>query len=184
MHTEMKRRAFIKAAAAGIGGLSVWGARGQDAAGGEKPLRVAVIGCGGHGTHVHIPAACKERLVALGDPDKRQLAGAVKRVREVSPPTQAPAIRTCADYRKQLDDMGKAQDFASAQTGFERDFTHLRAYGPHAFGWTMADLSPQGATGNAAAASSEAGEKILDHAAQGFAELLQDIALFDIAKLT
>ena len=86
--------------------------------------------------------------------------------------------------RPDLVDMGKAQDFASAQTGFERDFTHLRAYGPHAFGWTMADLSPQGATGNAAAASSEAGEKILDHAAQGFAELLQDIALFDIAKLT
>ena len=110
MHTEMKRRAFIKAAAAGIGGLSVWGARGQDAAGGEKPLRVAVIGCGGHGTHVHIPAACKERLVALVDPDKRQLAGALKRVREVSPATDAAAIRTFGDYRKLFDEMGKELD--------------------------------------------------------------------------
>lgn len=85
--------------------------------------------------------------------------------------------------RPDLVDMARAKDFPSAQEGFERDFRHLRAYGPHAFGWKMADLSPDGVTGNAAAATAEAGEAILDHAARGFAELLDDVARFDIALL-
>lgn len=85
--------------------------------------------------------------------------------------------------RPDLVDMEKAQDFPSAQEGFERTFRHLRAYGPHAFGWKMADLSPVGVAGNAAAASAEAGHAILDHAARGFVELLQDVARFDLATL-
>lgn len=85
--------------------------------------------------------------------------------------------------RPDLVDMARAKDFPSAQEGFERDFRHLRAYGPHAFGWKMADLTPDGVTGNAAAATAEAGEAILDHAARGFAELLDDVARFDIALL-
>lgn len=85
--------------------------------------------------------------------------------------------------RPDLVDMARAQDFASAQEDFERDFTHLRAYGPHAFGWKMRDLSPHGVTGNAAAATREAGEAILDHAARGFVELLQDVARFDLSRL-
>ncbi len=85
--------------------------------------------------------------------------------------------------RPDLVDMGRARDFASAQEGFERDFRHLRAYGPHAFGWKMSDLSPEGVTGNAAAASAAAGEAILTHAARGFAELLLDVARFDISTL-
>ncbi len=85
--------------------------------------------------------------------------------------------------RPDLVDMDKARDFASAQEGFERDFRHLRAYGPHAFGWKMADLSPQGVTGNAAAAAAAGGEAILDHAARGFAELLHDVARFDVSTL-
>ncbi|MDN2565148.1 creatininase family protein [Aquibium sp. A9E412] len=76
--------------------------------------------------------------------------------------------------------MDKAADFASAQAGFEDRFRHLRAYGPHAFGWMMRDLSPEGATGNAAAASAAAGRRIVDHAVEGLAELLADIAAFDL----
>ena len=83
--------------------------------------------------------------------------------------------------RPDLVDMDRARDFSSAQEGFEKDFRHLRAYGPHAFGWKMRDLSPEGVTGNAAAASAAAGEAILDHAAQGFVELLRDVARFDLA---
>jgi creatinine amidohydrolase len=85
--------------------------------------------------------------------------------------------------RPDLVDMGKARDFPSAQEGFERDFTHLRASGPHAFGWKMADLSAAGVAGNAAAATAAAGEAILDHAARGFVELLDDVARFDISAL-
>lgn len=85
--------------------------------------------------------------------------------------------------RPELVDMDKARDFPSAQSRFEQEFRHLRAYGPHAFGWTMADLSPDGAAGNAAAASAQAGAAILDHAAKGFAELLEDVARFDLSAL-
>jgi creatinine amidohydrolase len=47
----------------------------------------------------------------------------------------------------------------------------------------MADLSAAGVAGNAAAATAAAGEAILDHAARGFVELLDDVALFDISAL-
>ncbi|MEO4000511.1 creatininase family protein [Mesorhizobium sp. CAU 1732] len=85
--------------------------------------------------------------------------------------------------RPELVDMTKARDFPSAQTEFAQEFTHLRAYGPHAFGWMMSDLNPDGVAGNAAAATAEAGEAMLDHAASGFAELLGDVARFDMARL-
>ncbi|RIK85723.1 MAG: creatininase [Hyphomicrobiales bacterium] len=85
--------------------------------------------------------------------------------------------------RPDLVDMASARDFPSAQERFEAGFRHLRAYGPHAFGWKMRDLSPEGVTGNAAAASAEAGRAILDHAAKGFVELLGDVARFDLSTL-
>jgi creatinine amidohydrolase len=72
-------------------------------------------------------------------------------------------------------DMDRAGDFASRQAEFIRSYKHLRAYGPHAFGWTMEDLSEIGAVGNAARASAEMGEEILDHAVEGLAELLGDV---------
>lgn len=82
--------------------------------------------------------------------------------------------------RPDLVDMRKAGDFPSRQRQFARDFTHLRAYGPHAFGWMMRDLNPQGVAGNAARATAAAGERILDHAVNGFIELLQDVDRFDM----
>lgn len=85
--------------------------------------------------------------------------------------------------RPDLVDMAKARDFSSAQKSFAGEFTHLRAYGPHAFGWDMRDLSADGVTGNAAAATAAAGERILDHAARGFVELLRDVEGFDPARL-
>ncbi len=85
--------------------------------------------------------------------------------------------------RPDLVDMTKAADFASAQTCNERDFTHLRAYGPHAYGWKMSDLSAAGVVGNAAAASADLGERLLDNAARGFAELLTDVNRFDVSLL-
>ncbi|WP_295814938.1 creatininase family protein [uncultured Nitratireductor sp.] len=83
--------------------------------------------------------------------------------------------------RPDLVDMEKAADFKSAQAGFQRDFTHLRAYGPHAFGWMMRDLAPEGVTGNAAAANAEAGKQIIQHSATGFVDLLIDVNRFDLS---
>ncbi|MEX4008553.1 creatininase family protein [Neoaquamicrobium sediminum] len=85
--------------------------------------------------------------------------------------------------RPDLVDMDKARNFTSMQAVYEREFSHLRAYGPHAFGWKMRDLSPDGVVGNAAAANAEAGEMILDHAAKGIIELLEDVARFDLRML-
>ncbi|MDD4101569.1 MAG: Gfo/Idh/MocA family oxidoreductase [Kiritimatiellae bacterium] len=107
---NVNRRNFIKAATAGAGGLATRSVFGQGDTGGGKPLRVALIGCGLQGIGVHIPALCKERLVALVDPDTRQIAKALQRVRQMSPATDTAAIRTFGDYRKFFDEMGKELD--------------------------------------------------------------------------
>lgn len=80
--------------------------------------------------------------------------------------------------RPDLVDMSAAADFPSRQEQLARDYRHLRAYGPHAFGWRMSDLSPAGVTGNAAAATPEAGRRLLDHAVGGFCELLREVDRF------
>lgn len=84
--------------------------------------------------------------------------------------------------RPELVDMDKAENLPSRQSGYSESFKHLRAYGPHAFGWKMSDLNVAGVVGNAAAATAEAGEKILNHAAAGFAELLIDMDRFDTTE--
>ena len=106
----MKRREFIKNAAAGIGGLSVLGARGQDAAGAKKPLRVALIGCGGRGCGELLPELCKERVVALADPDRRCIEASLAKIKKTVPSADTAAIRTFGDYRKLFDAMGKELD--------------------------------------------------------------------------
>ena len=103
----MKRREFIKSAAAGIGGLSVLGARGQGAAGAKKPLRVALIGCGGRGCGELLPELCKERVVALADPDRRCIEASLAKIKKTVPSADTAAIRTFGDYRKLFDAMGK-----------------------------------------------------------------------------
>ncbi|OYR21759.1 creatininase family protein [Brucella thiophenivorans] len=86
--------------------------------------------------------------------------------------------------RPDLVDMTKAENFSNKQSDFTNEFKHLRAYGPHAFGWKINDLNTQGVAGNASAATAEAGEKILAHAVSGFIELLQDVDQFDLARFT
>ena len=79
--------------------------------------------------------------------------------------------------------MENAENFASKQSEFAQRFKHLRAYGPHAFGWRMADLNPQGVAGNAVAATAEKGEAIIAHAVTGLLELLEDVSAFDMNLL-
>jgi len=79
--------------------------------------------------------------------------------------------------------MEKAQDFTSEQQSYLTEFKHLRGHGKAQYGWKAQDLNPQGALGNARAASAEKGRQALDHAARGFVELLQDVEAFDLARL-
>jgi len=79
-------------------------------------------------------------------------------------------------------DMERAENFTNKQADYSQKFTHLRAYGRHAFGWMMEDINEKGAAGNAARANAEAGEKILQSAATGFITLLQDVHRFDLSQ--
>ncbi|MFS8049986.1 creatininase family protein [Rhizobium sp. BR 314] len=81
-------------------------------------------------------------------------------------------------------DMAKAANFPSRQSDFIRDFNHLRAYGPHAFGWKMSDLSEKGVAGNAGAATAQKGERLIAHSVKGLVELLEDVDRFDVSTLT
>ncbi|MBA5777386.1 creatininase family protein [Stappia sp. F7233] len=85
--------------------------------------------------------------------------------------------------RPDLVRMEKAADFPSAQQDFLREFKHLRGHGPAQFGWKSQDLNPLGVVGNAAAATAEKGKASLDHAAQGFVDLLKDIHAFDMKRI-
>lgn len=79
--------------------------------------------------------------------------------------------------------MERAERFGSRQAEFAARFAHLRAYGPHAFGWKMADLNPKGVTGDASAATAEKGERLIAHAIGGLVALLEDVAAFDVRTL-
>lgn len=80
--------------------------------------------------------------------------------------------------------MENAKNFDSFQVELVRDAIHLRAYGPHAFGWKMKDLNKQGVTGDASRATAETGEKLLSQAITGLCELIDDMEAFDMAHLT
>ena len=58
--------------------------------------------------------------------------------------------------------------------------TGLRAGGAVAFGWQAQDLNPAGAVGNAAAATPELGEAVLDRASRALADLLGEISALDL----
>jgi len=109
MQAKVTRRGFIRTAAVGVGGVTALNVCGQNVPASKKPLRVALIGCGGRGTTL-LPEFCKERVVALVDPDRRQIAGALKKIHGVSPDAELGAIRSFSDYRKLFDEMGKELD--------------------------------------------------------------------------
>ena len=79
--------------------------------------------------------------------------------------------------------MDAIADFPSRQAEYARQFKHLRAYGPHAFGWKMSDLNAQGAAGKASRATAQKGEALLSHAVAGLTELLADMADFNVDDL-
>ena len=80
-----------------------------------------------------------------------------------------------------------AMEHAARHPNLQRDlaerFEHLRAYGPHAFGWLMQDLSPSGVAGDAAAATAEKGEALLAEAVAGLLGLIEEMRRFDLAWL-
>jgi creatinine amidohydrolase len=77
----------------------------------------------------------------------------------------------------------KIANFVPITHAMERDYKHLRADFPAGFGWMTQDLNASGAIGDASLATAEKGEAALDHGAQAFVALLNDVENFDLHQL-
>ena len=74
-------------------------------------------------------------------------------------------------------------DFPSTAAAMEKEFRWLSTQRPAPFAWQAQDLNPSGAVGDARAATAEKGERLLDHGARAFCELLHDVDKFDVKRL-
>jgi creatinine amidohydrolase len=77
----------------------------------------------------------------------------------------------------------KLADFRSASVAMEKKYRRLSTQRPAPFAWQAQDLHASGASGDATQASAEKGERLLDHGASGFIELLEDVDKFDVKAL-
>jgi creatinine amidohydrolase len=75
-------------------------------------------------------------------------------------------------------------DFRPRSIAMEKQYRWLSAHRPVQFAWQAQDLHPSGAAGDATLASAEKGERLLDHGAHAFCELLADVDSFDPATLS
>ena len=71
--------------------------------------------------------------------------------------------------------MDRAQDFGSSSQGRAERFATLGNGKSAKLGWMMQDVNPQGAAGNAAAATAEKGHALLDAAGRALARTLAEI---------
>lgn len=74
-------------------------------------------------------------------------------------------------------------DFASGAAEWDQGSKELRVHGATRPGWLTVDLNRQGALGNALNATAEKGAASAQHALTAFAELVADVAAFDLARL-
>ena len=74
-------------------------------------------------------------------------------------------------------------NFRSNAIAIENEFRWLSTQRPAPFAWQAQDLHPSGAVGDATQASAEKGERLLDHGARAFCELLEDVDNFDVKRL-
>lgn len=75
--------------------------------------------------------------------------------------------------------MGRARHFRSAWAQAENVAPHMLPGGGAAPAWQAQDLHPAGAVGDAAAATAEDGERMLDFAAHRIAALIEEVRRFD-----
>lgn len=71
-------------------------------------------------------------------------------------------------------------DFSPTSIAMERRFRWLSTQRPAPFAWQTQDLHESGAVGDATDATAEKGERLLDHGARAFCELLDDVDKFDL----
>ncbi|MFB9263235.1 creatininase family protein [Bradyrhizobium erythrophlei] len=74
-------------------------------------------------------------------------------------------------------------DFRPASIAIEKQHRHLSTQRPAPFAWQAQDLHKSGAVGDATKASADKGEKLIEHGARAFCELLADVDNFDVKTL-
>jgi creatinine amidohydrolase len=74
-------------------------------------------------------------------------------------------------------------NFEPSSIAMEKQYRWLSTHRPTPFAWQAQDLHPSGAVGDATLASAEKGERLLDHGARAFCELLADVDNFDVMRL-
>ncbi len=79
--------------------------------------------------------------------------------------------------------MDAAQDFASTSQDRAAHYPILGNGKSAKFAWQMQDVNPQGAAGNAAAATAAKGQAVVDAAAQQLAALLLEVAALPLSTL-
>jgi creatinine amidohydrolase len=77
----------------------------------------------------------------------------------------------------------KIADFRPSSIAMEQEYRWLSAHRPAPFAWQTQDLHASGAVGDAAMATAETGEILLDHGARAFCELLTEVDKFDVKRL-
>jgi creatinine amidohydrolase len=73
----------------------------------------------------------------------------------------------------------KVADFRANSIAMEKEYRWLSTQRPAPFAWQAQDLHQSGAVGDASLASAAKGERLLDHGARAFCELLADVDKFD-----
>jgi creatinine amidohydrolase len=81
-------------------------------------------------------------------------------------------------------DMALAEDFVPLTVAIADSGSPLTAEGRVGFGWQAQDLHPSGVAGNAANATAEKGEIVIERAATGLIALIAAARDFDLAQLT
>lgn len=76
-----------------------------------------------------------------------------------------------------------AENFEPLAAQMAGEYRHLGPEGPIGFGWTAQDLNPAGVVGDATRADAEKGRRVIEHAAKGLAELVDEVARFPLANL-
>jgi creatinine amidohydrolase len=73
-------------------------------------------------------------------------------------------------------------NFVPSSIAMEKAYRWLSTQRPAPFAWQAQDLHPSGAVGDATQASAKKGERLLDHGARAFCELLADVDNFDVNR--
>src|SRR3954451_19953720 len=95
------------------------------------------------------------------------------------------AVETSIMLARHPDQVRKAAiaNFVPASIAMEKQYRWLSTHRPAPLAWQAQDLHPSGAAGDATQATAEKGERLLDHGARAFCELLEDVDRFDMAAL-